>query len=65
VKKNQNTRGRGLAGAFEAAWNGHVKAVPVDQGQAGFLAALHESAGGGAQALAVIAFESADLAIIR
>ena len=57
--------GRGLAGAFEAAWDGPLRAVPVDRGQTGFLAALHESAGGGAQALVVVAFESAALAMVR
>ena len=45
--------GRGLAGAFEAAWDGPMKAVPVDRGQTGFLTALRESASGGAQALVV------------
>ncbi|MDE0520360.1 MAG: ABC transporter substrate-binding protein [Boseongicola sp.] len=57
--------GRGLAGAFEAAWDGPLRVVPVDRGQTGFLAALHESASGGAQALVVIAFESAALAMVR
>ena len=57
--------GRGLAGAFEAAWDGPVRAVPVDRGQTGFLDALRESASGGAQALVVIAFESAALAMVR
>ena len=57
--------GRGLAGAFEAAWDGPVKAVAVDHAQTGFLSALRESASGGAQALVVIAFESAALAMIR
>ncbi len=57
--------GRGLAGAFEAAWNGPVKAVPVDRGETGFLAALRESASGGAQALVVIAFETAALAMVH
>ena len=47
--------GRGLAGAFEAAWNGPVKAVPVDRSETDFLTALRESASGGAQALVVIA----------
>ena len=57
--------GRGLAGAFEAAWDGPVKAVPVDRGQTGFLTALRESASGGAQALVVIASESAALTMVR
>ena len=57
--------GRGLAGAFEAAWDGPVKAVPVDRSETDFLTALRESASGGAQALVVIAFESAALAMVR
>ena len=57
--------GRGLAGAFEAAWDGPLKSVPVDRTETGFLTALRESASGGAQALVVIAFESAALAMVR
>ena len=57
--------GRGLAAAFEAAWYGPLKAVPVDRDQTEFLTALRESASGGAQALVVIAFESAALAMVR
>ena len=57
--------GQGLAGTFGAAWDGPVKAVPVDPGRTGFLAALRESASGGAQALVVIASESAALTMVR
>ena len=57
--------GQGLADAFEAAWNDPVKAVAVDRDQTGFLAALRESASEGAQALVVIASESAALAMVR
>ena len=57
--------GRGLAGTFEAAWDGPIEAVPVDRGQTGFLTALRESASGGAQALVVIASEAAALTIVR
>ena len=57
--------GRGLAGAFEGAWEGVVKAVPVERGRTGFLAELRESASGGAQALVVIAFEAAALTMVR
>ena len=57
--------GRGLAGAFEAAWDGPLKAVPVDRTETEFLMALRESAGGGAQALVVIAFETAALVMVR
>ena len=57
--------GRGLSGAFETAWDGAFKAVPVGRNQTGFLTALRESAGRGAQALVVIAFESAALNLVR
>ena len=57
--------GRGLAGAFAAAWDGPLKAVPVDRTETDFLPALRESASGGAQALVVIAFETAALAMVR
>ena len=57
--------GRGLAAAFEAAWNGPVAAVPVDRHRTDFLTALRESASGGAQDLVVIAFESAALTMVR
>ena len=57
--------GRGLADAFEAAWDGRIKAVPVDRGQTGFLAALRESSSRDAQALVVIAFEAEALTIVR
>ncbi len=57
--------GRGLAAAFEAAWDGPLKAVPVDRAETGFLTALRKSASGGARALVVIAFESAALAMVR
>ena len=57
--------GRGLAGAFETAWEGPIKTVPVDRTETSFRAALRESASGGAQALVVIAFETAALAMVR
>ena len=57
--------GRSLAAAFEAAWDGPIKAVPMDRGETGFLAALRESASGGAQALVVISFETAALTMVR
>ena len=57
--------GRGLAAAFEAAWDGPLKAVPVGPAETGFLTALRESASGGAQALVVIAFETAALTMVR
>ena len=57
--------GRGLATAFEAAWEGPIKTVPVDRSETDFLVALRESASSGAQALVVIAFETAALAMVR
>ena len=57
--------GQGLAGAFEAAWDGSLKAVAVERGQTTFLAELRESASEGAQALVVIAFETAALTMVR
>ena len=57
--------GRGLAGALEGAWDGALKAIPIERGQTSFLAELRESASGGAQALVVIAFETAALTMVR
>ena len=57
--------GPGLAAAFEATWDGPLKAAPVDRTETDFLTALRESASGGAQALVVIAFETAALAMVR
>ena len=57
--------GQGLAGAFAAAWTGGLKAVAVPRGQDTFLAELRESASEGAQALVVIAFETAALTMVR
>ena len=50
--------GQGLSGAFEAAWQGRIKSVPIERGQTTFLSELRESAGEGAQALVVMAFET-------
>ena len=47
--------GRGLAGAFQAAWDGDIETVAVESGRASFLAELRASAKSGAQALVVIA----------
>ena len=47
--------GRGLAGAFEAAWAGTVRSVAVQRNHAGFLSELRKSADAGAKALVVIA----------
>ena len=47
--------GRGLAGAFEAAWAGTIRSVAVQRDQAAFLSELRQSADAGAKALVVIA----------
>ena len=47
--------GRGLAGAFEAAWTGTIRSLAVERDRSGFLPDLLESAGAGARALVVIA----------
>ena len=47
--------GRGLAGAFEAAWTGTIRSLAVERDRSGFLPELLESAGAGAEALVVIA----------
>ena len=48
--------GKGLAEAFEEAWDGTLRVVSVDVRQKSFLSELEESADAGAQALVVIAF---------
>ena len=57
--------GRGLAAAFEDAWNGTLRVVSVDTGQTGFLSELEESSSAGAQALVVVAFEGQASSIVR
>ncbi len=57
--------GRGLAGAFAAAWDGGLLSVATASGQTDFLAELRESAAGGAQALVVVAFETEAERIVR
>ena len=57
--------GRGLAGAFKSAWDGGIRIVSFERGQTGYLAELHETASEGAQALVVIAFETAAIDIVR
>ena len=57
--------GRGLADAFEAAWDGRVEAIPVDTGQTAFLTELRESASRDAQALVVIVSGVAALTMVR
>ena len=57
--------GQGLARTFGAAWEGAIKAVEVERTQTSFLAELRESASEGAQALVVIAFETAAGIMVR
>ena len=57
--------GRGLAAAFEAAWTGTIISVSVDTVETSYLAALRETASGGAEALVVIDFGTAAQAIVQ
>ena len=57
--------GQGLAGAFEAAWDGSVRSVASEPGQTSFDEALAESAAGGAKALIVILFQAEAIAAVR
>ena len=57
--------GRGLADAFQAAWNGALQSVAIDGEQTSYLSALEQSASAGAEALVVIAFEAQALGIVR
>ena len=57
--------GRGLADAFQAAWNGMLQSVPIDVAQSSYLSELARSANAGAEALVVIAFEGQALSIVR
>ncbi len=57
--------GRGLAGAFAAAWEGELVSVATGSGQTNFMADLRESASQGAQALVVITFETEAEFIVR
>ena len=57
--------GQGLSSAFEAAWEGRIKSVPIERGQTTFVPELRESAAEGAQALVVIAFETEAGILVR
>ena len=57
--------GRGLAATFEESWDGPLQVVSVDTAQTSFLAELTQSAGSGARALVVIAFEGQAVTIVR
>ncbi len=57
--------GRGLASAFEDAWDGSVHSIASEPGQTSFAVALRESAAGGAQALIVILFQTEAIAAVR
>ena len=57
--------GQGLAGTFQEAWTGQVRAVSIELDQDSFLPQLQESAASGPQALVVIAFESVALPLVK
>ena len=57
--------GRGLADAFQESWDGTLQVVSVDTAQTSFIAELTQSAGSGARALVVIAFEGQAVTIVR
>lgn len=57
--------GRGLASAFEGAWDGAVRSVASEPGQTGFAEALRESSARGAQALIVILFQAEAITAVR
>ena len=57
--------GQGLSSAFEAAWEGRIKSVPIERGQTTFVSELRESAAEGAQALVVMAFETEAGILVR
>ncbi len=57
--------GKGLADAFQEAWDGTLQVVSVDPSRTSFTSELERSANAGAQALVVIAFEGQALPIVR
>ena len=57
--------GRGLAAAFEASWDGTIRAVSIDADETSYRAALEQSASAGAQALVLIVFEDHALSMVR
>ena len=57
--------GRGLADAFERAWDGTLRRVSVGTTQTNFLAELDRSAEAGAEALVVISFGDQALSLVR
>ena len=57
--------GQGLAGAFEAAWDGPIRSVPIDHEQTSFLPQLRQTAEAGAQILVVLTFPDEAAILIR
>ena len=57
--------GQGLARAFEDAWDGPARIVPIERDGQSFLPELRESASEGARALVIIAFEDDAITLIR
>ena len=60
-----DTYGRGLAGAFEASWEGPLQLVSVGMVQTSYLAELQQIASEGAQALVIVTGEGHALPIVR
>ena len=56
--------GRGLSQAFQRAWDGSIRSVATEPGQASFADALRDSAAGGANALIVILFQTEAIAAV-
>ena len=57
--------GRGLSDAFRGAWEGEIRAAPIEPGQTEFMPQLRETAAGGASALVLMTFESEAIAILQ
>ena len=57
--------GRGLSAAFEASWDGTLRAVSIDPNETVYRAALERSASAGARALLLVVFEGHALSIVR
>ena len=60
----QDPWGSKYAEAFETAWDGPIRAVGIDPDQDSYLAALRESAAGGAEALVPMTFNAEAIVIL-
>ena len=61
----QDPWGSKYAEAFEAAWDGPIRAVGIDPSQDSYLGELQESAAGGAEALVPMTFNAEAIVILR